>query len=93
MIGAPNGKGNRATGQTVVNSVVDRFHPERIILFGSYARGEGKPDSDADFLIVMNLAGSKRQQAIKIDVALEGIPRPIDLIVVTPDMERPLSIH
>ena len=35
--------------------------------------------------MVMNVAGSKRQQAIKIDLALEGIPILIDVIVVTPE--------
>jgi len=71
--------------QTIVDRIVGQFHPERIILFGSYAQGEGGPDSDADLLVVMNVAGSKRQQAIEIDLALEGIPIPIEVIVVTPE--------
>ena len=45
----------------------------------------GGPDSDADLLVVMPVNGSKRQQAVQMDLALEGIPIPIDLIVVTPD--------
>ena len=68
-----------------VERIARRFDPERIILFGSGARGEGGPDSDADLLIVMPVTGSKRQQAVQIDLALEGIPIPIDLIVVTPE--------
>ena len=68
-----------------VERIARRFDPERIILFGSGAQGEGGPDSDADLLIVMPVTGSKRQQAVQIDLALEGIPIPIDLIVVTPD--------
>ena len=65
--------------------IVRRFGPDKIILFGSAARGQGGPDSDADLLVVMPVAGSKRQQAVQIDLALEGIPIPIDLIVVTPE--------
>ncbi len=71
--------------QEAVDRIVARFHPERIILFGSLARGEGGPDSDADLLVVMPVAGSKRQQAVQIDLALEGIALPIDLVVVTPE--------
>jgi predicted nucleotidyltransferase len=71
--------------QEAVDRIVSRFHPERIILFGSLARGEGGPDSDADLLVVMPVDGSKRQQAVQIDLALEGIAIPIDLVVVTPE--------
>jgi predicted nucleotidyltransferase len=71
--------------QQAVDRIVKRFHPDRIILFGSRARGQGGPDSDADLLVVMAVDGSKRQQAVQIDLALEGIPIPIDLVVVTPE--------
>jgi uncharacterized protein len=56
-----------------------------VILFGSYARGTPTPDSDADLLIVMKVQGSKRTQAVEIDLLLEGIPIPTDVIVATPD--------
>ena len=68
-----------------VDRIAARFHPDKIILFGSRARGEGGLNSDADLPVVMPVDGSKRQQAVQIDLALEGIPIPIDLIVVTPE--------
>lgn len=71
--------------QEAVDRIATRFHPDKIILFGSAARGQGGPDSDADLLVVMPVEGSKRQQAVQIDLALEGIPIPIDLVVITPD--------
>jgi len=71
--------------QQAVERIAERFYPEKIILFGSRARGQARPDSDADLLVVMSVAGSKRQQAVQIDLALEGIPIPIDLVVVTPE--------
>ncbi len=71
--------------QQAVDRIAARFHPDMIILFGSRARGQAGPDSDADLLIVMTVDGSKRQQAVQIDLALEGIPIPIDLVVVTPE--------
>jgi len=71
--------------QQAVDRIARRFQPEKIILFGSRARGQGRPDSDADLLVVMPVDGSKRQQAVQMDLALEGIPIPIDLVVVTPE--------
>jgi predicted nucleotidyltransferase len=73
----------------MVRRIVDRFHPEKIILFGSHARGTAAPDSDADLLVVMRVEGSRRKQATEIDLALAGIHLPADVIVITPgDLER-----
>jgi predicted nucleotidyltransferase len=71
--------------QQAVDRIAARFHPDKIFLFGSRARGQAGPDSDADLLIVMPVNGSKRQKAVQIDLALQGIPVPIDLVVVTPE--------
>jgi predicted nucleotidyltransferase len=69
----------------IVNRITERFRPEKIILFGSYARGTPTVDSDADLLIVMNVPESKRKAALEIDLLLVGIPIPTDIIVVTPE--------
>jgi len=69
----------------MVRRIVGRFDPEKIILFGSHARGIGGPDSDADLLVVMRVSGSKRQAAVEIDLALAGVGLPKDVIVVTPE--------
>ena len=80
---------NQSTLDEIVQRIVDGFNPQRIILFGSWARGSAGPDSDVDLLIVMEVEGSKRKKATEIDIALAGIPVPIDLIVATPgDVER-----
>ncbi len=68
-----------------VKRIVERFHPVKIILFGSYARGAEGPDSDVDLLVVMNVKDSKRRQAVQIDLALSDRSFPLDLIVVTPE--------
>jgi predicted nucleotidyltransferase len=76
-----------AAGQIrrMVERIVSKFAPDKIILFGSHARGCAGPDSDVDLLIVMPVQGSKREQAIEIGVALHDIHVPKDLIVVTPE--------
>src|SRR3954447_19613594 len=37
----------------IVGRLVDAFHPEKIYLFGSHARGEAGPDSDYDLMLIM----------------------------------------
>jgi len=82
-------------GTTVVNAeaiikmmadrIAKRFRPERIILFGSYARGTAGPGSDADFLVVMPVNGSRRKLAVDILMEVSGLGLPKDVVVVTPD--------
>lgn len=73
----------------MVDRIVARFHPDRIILFGSHARGEAGADSDVDLLVIMPLAGSRREKAIEIGVAVHDILVPKDILVTTPqDFER-----
>ncbi len=69
----------------MVDLIVERFHPEKVILFGSHARGEAGPDSDVDLLVVMPVQGSKREKAVEIGVALHDIRLPKDIIVTTPE--------
>jgi predicted nucleotidyltransferase len=70
----------------MVRRIVSRFDPERIILFGSHARGDAGPDSDVDLLVVMPVEGSRREKAVEIGVALHDIHVPKDIIVTTPEV-------
>ena len=75
--------------QEAVRRIVEGFSPEKIILFGSHARGTAGPESDVDLLVVVNAPGSKRKKATEIDLALVGLDLPIDVIVLAPeDVER-----
>jgi predicted nucleotidyltransferase len=62
--------------------VAEHFHPDRIILFGSYAYGKPHADSDVDILVVMP-ARNQLDQAVKIELACDP-PFPLDIIVRTP---------
>src|SRR5712691_6598063 len=62
--------------------VAERFHPEKIVLFGSYAYGTPHEDSDVDLLVVMP-ARNEIDTAIRIQTALLP-PFPLDLIVRKP---------
>lgn len=71
--------------QEMVRRIAAQFHPDKIILFGSHARGDARPDSDVDLLVVMHPNGSKRARAVEIYGLLAGMGVPKDVIVVTPE--------
>ena len=77
----------------VIRRVVEAAQPERIILFGSAARGDAGPDSDLDLLVVK--AGvHRRELATKIRQNLHGVMAAVDIVVVTPeDIERYKDSH
>ena len=65
--------------------LVERFNPERIILFGSQARGTADARSDVDLLIVCPVAGKRRQLMVEMDLALNGLGIARDIMVLTPN--------
>lgn len=65
-----------------VRGVVERFHPDRVVLFGSYAHGTPTPDSDVDLLVVMP-ARNELDQSVRISETLDA-DFELDLIVRTP---------
>jgi len=74
--------------QKIVRRIVEKAHPEQIILFGSAARGEGGPESDIDLLIIKSNV-HRRQLAMDLYEALADIGQPVDLIIATPeDIEK-----
>lgn len=68
---------------------MDQFHPLKVILFGSLARGEGRPGSDVNVLVVPPDVGSKHQARVAILRALSDLAVPVDVLVATPDEIRP----
>lgn len=74
--------------QKIVRRILTVTYPEKIILFGSAARGEMGPDSDLDILVVA-ACDHRRNTARKIRRALFGIGVAIDIIVAKPeDLDR-----
>ncbi|MFL5243955.1 MAG: nucleotidyltransferase domain-containing protein [Gemmataceae bacterium] len=63
--------------------IAERFRPDKIILFGSYACGAPTPDSDVDLLVIMPTR-NQIEQAVRIDEAIERRGFPLDLLVRTP---------
>lgn len=82
---------NRGTGtvdekllEEIVRRIVEAVAPEKIILFGSAARGEIGPDGDLDLLIVKSEV-HRLATAQMIEHSLTGITIPTDIVVATPE--------
>jgi predicted nucleotidyltransferase len=79
----PSGRVPRAAIRKYVRHIVEKFHPERVILFGSHAYGKPHEDSDVDLLVVMPCR-SMIDMEVRIRLAFDT-PFPMDLLVYTPE--------
>ena len=76
----------------VIQQIVDRFHPEKVILFGSYAYGKPTSDSDLDLLIIMESRDRPAERIRKVSDLFDPRPLPMDFIILTPgEMRRRLN--
>ena len=79
---------NRITAQ-----IIEKYNPDKIILFGSAARGELHPDSDADFLIIKKETPLYGADRIRELIRLIERNIPIDFLVYRPEeFERRLEM-
>lgn len=72
-----------ATLDEMIRRIVDRFDPVRIYLFGSRARGDARPDSDYDLLVVLDRCSDRRAAAVAIRHALRDMLAGKDILVAT----------
>jgi len=68
----------------LVSKIVDKYNPDKIYLFGSYAWGNPTIDSDVDLFIVKNTTESQRGRSRKLRNLLFGSGVPFDLFIYTP---------
>lgn len=73
--------------QAFVDEVVRQFHPQRVVLFGSYAYGKPTKDSDVDLLVIMDHEGHSVDQASEIRKQIRA-GFPLDLLVRSPRVIR-----
>jgi len=68
----------------IVDKIVKEIHPDKIILFGSYARSAATKDSDLDLFIIKDGKIENREIRRKIDLLLFGRRFGVDIIVRKP---------
>ena len=74
--------------QELVDNIVRQFSPDKIVLFGSHARGEEGPDSDVDLLVIMPHEKHAAEKAAEITQRVHPRRYSLDLIVRSPDAIR-----
>jgi predicted nucleotidyltransferase len=84
---------DQPTLDEIIRRIVEVAQPEKIILFGSAARGDMNRHSDVDLLIIKEGA-DRRSLAGRISENLYGVGAAVDVVVVTPaDVERYKDSH
>ena len=75
----------------VVRRIVQTAQPDKIILFGSRARGDARPDSDIDILVIQDSTEPGYRRDAALYLALAGMNVPVDVITYTPEEVRDWS--
>lgn len=75
--------------QALADRIGGQFQPEKVILFGSYAHGTARGDSDVDLLVVIPLRG-RRARDVRAEIShSSGYQLPLDIVVRDPsDLTR-----
>ncbi len=71
--------------QEIVRRIVCQANPQRVILFGSRARRDARPESDLDLLVVTKDARPRAARASELYGVLSDIPIAMDILVYQPD--------
>lgn len=74
----------------VTKTIVERFHPKRIMVFGSHARGDAGPDSDLDLFVEMDTHRRPPDRAIEVSEIFGLRSWPMDIVVYTSEEVRRL---
>ncbi len=68
----------------IIRRIVRVIDPMKVILFGSRARGDARPDSDFDLLVVRESSNPRHERSAPIYTALADMPIEVEVMVYTP---------
>ncbi|MBI1900229.1 MAG: nucleotidyltransferase domain-containing protein [Planctomycetia bacterium] len=89
-----NGRPDKKVLADIIRRVVRAARPEKIVLFGSAARGQMGPNSDVDLLVIKGGKFDRGRIVERIYSHLHGAGEAVDVIVVTPEeVERYRETH
>ncbi len=73
--------------EKIIEEVIERLvkvaRPQKIYLFGSYARGDARKQSDLDFLVVEQTLRSRRKEMVRLHDAIRSMRIPVDILVTS----------
>ena len=69
----------------IVRRIVMTIRPEKVVLFGSQARGDARPNSDLDILVIAESSEPRYRRSAPLYGVLSDILLPMDIIVYTPE--------
>lgn len=67
--------------QPALQALIEAARPERIVLFGSHARGDAGEDSDLDFLVIESHVEDRAKEMVRLRRALRPLRIPVDVLV------------
>lgn len=80
---------NQETIDQLVRVIVHEVNPQEVILFGSHARGDARPDSDVDVMVIeqepFSAERSRRAEYTKLSKALREFPTALDILLYSRD--------
>ena len=74
--------------QALADKIARQFRPDKIILFGSHARGDSRRDSDVDLMVIIDSDEHPSRTAAEITYRVHPRCYPLDLIVRSPETIR-----
>lgn len=69
----------------IVRRIVETAQPEKVILFGSQARGDARSNSDFDVLVIKRSDEPRYRRSVPLYVALADLPVEVEVMVYTPE--------
>ncbi len=73
--------------EEIIKKAIERLaktaKPQKIYLFGSYAHGDARKQSDLDFLVVEQVLKSRRKEMVRLHDAIRSMRIPVDILVTS----------
>ena len=66
-----------------IDRLVETASPRKLYLFGSYARGDAREQSDLDFLVIEKIVRNRRKEMVRLHDAIRPMRIPVDILVVS----------
>ncbi|MDI6736622.1 MAG: nucleotidyltransferase domain-containing protein [bacterium] len=73
--------------EKIIKKAIERLikvaRPQKVYLFGSYARGDARKQSDLDFLVVEQTLSNRRKEMVRLHDAIRSMRIPVDILVAS----------